>query len=89
MEMSPGGDMVQRIMVEQFKAMQHTLEKSCEGLDHTKVVERDEEAATSLEGLSYPKQVLVIIEVDSKECYSVVEADLSITKKGMQMRGDG
>ncbi|RWW71546.1 hypothetical protein BHE74_00020705 [Ensete ventricosum] len=36
MEMSPEGDMVQRIVVEQFEAIQHTREKSPEGLDHTK-----------------------------------------------------
>ncbi|RWW10519.1 hypothetical protein GW17_00025930 [Ensete ventricosum] len=97
MKMSPGGNMVQRSMVEQFEVIQHTREKSREGLDHTKeakenridasptigckgnawelqsvfpstkgncskntevlkqMVERGEEAMTSLEGLSYPK----------------------------------
>ncbi|RZS06080.1 hypothetical protein BHM03_00036677 [Ensete ventricosum] len=36
-EMSPRGDMVQRIMVEQFEAIQHTREKSREGRDHAEL----------------------------------------------------
>ncbi|RZR75171.1 hypothetical protein BHM03_00050957 [Ensete ventricosum] len=55
MEMSLGGDMVQLIVVEWLEAIQHTWEKSCEGRDHAKTVERGEEATTSPEGLSYPK----------------------------------
>ncbi|THU54032.1 hypothetical protein C4D60_Mb10t20730 [Musa balbisiana] len=35
MEMSPGGDMVQRIVVEQFVAMRYTRVESREGLYHT------------------------------------------------------
>ncbi|RRT47796.1 hypothetical protein B296_00037494 [Ensete ventricosum] len=54
------------------------------------VVERDEEATTSPEGLSYPKSKLLgRKEVDSEERHSAVEADLPIAKEGMQMQGNG
>ncbi|RWW60013.1 hypothetical protein BHE74_00033022 [Ensete ventricosum] len=54
------------------------------------VVERGEEATTSLEGLSYPKsKASVRREVDSEECQSAAEADLPIVKKRIQMQGNG
>ncbi|RRT85585.1 hypothetical protein B296_00009003 [Ensete ventricosum] len=37
MEISPRGDIVQWIMVEQLEAIQHTREKSHKGLDHTEL----------------------------------------------------
>ncbi|RRT54872.1 hypothetical protein B296_00017014 [Ensete ventricosum] len=54
------------------------------------VVERDEKAMTSPEGLSYPKsKVSVRKEVDSEERHIIVEADLLIAKEEMQMQGNG
>ncbi|RRT70194.1 hypothetical protein B296_00018137 [Ensete ventricosum] len=42
------------------------------------------------EGPQLPKsKALVRKEVDSKECHSVVEVDLPIAKKGMQIQGNG
>ncbi|RWW12360.1 hypothetical protein GW17_00023977 [Ensete ventricosum] len=53
------------------------------------VVERGEEATTSLVGLNYPKsKASVRKEVDSEEHHSATEADLSIVKEGMQMQGN-
>ncbi|RRT32653.1 hypothetical protein B296_00015157 [Ensete ventricosum] len=54
------------------------------------VVERGEEATTSLVGLSYLKsKASVRKEVDSKEHHSAAEVDLPIAKEGMQMQGNG
>ncbi|RRT74281.1 hypothetical protein B296_00005066 [Ensete ventricosum] len=36
-EILPGGNIVQQVVVEQFEAIQHTREKSHEGLDHAEV----------------------------------------------------
>ncbi|RWW38607.1 hypothetical protein BHE74_00056148 [Ensete ventricosum] len=90
MEISPGGDMVQRIVVEYFVAMQHMRIMSHEGHDHAKVIERGEEATTNPKGLSYPKsKVSVRKDVDSKEHHSAAEADLPIAKEGTQMQDNG
>ncbi|RZR94996.1 hypothetical protein BHM03_00023779 [Ensete ventricosum] len=63
------------------------------GLDHTKVserleswtasvIERDEEAMMSPEGINYLKsKASVIKEVDSEECYNAVKVDLPIVEK--------
>ncbi|RRT84857.1 hypothetical protein B296_00010622 [Ensete ventricosum] len=49
-----------------------------------------EEATRSPEGLNYPNsKVSVRKEVDSEEHYSAAEADLSIAKEGMQIKGNG
>ncbi|RZR92849.1 hypothetical protein BHM03_00021213 [Ensete ventricosum] len=41
-------------------------------------------------GTQLPKSyVLVIMEVDSEECHSAIEANLPITKKETRMQGNG
>ena len=71
LEMSPGGDMMQWIMVEQFKAIRHTQEKYHVGLDYTKVWSRVIRNSTLVNNM------MVRRAIDSRsECYSIAKSSL-------------
>ena len=74
--MSLGGDIVQWIVVEQFKRMQHTGE-----------IPREKQRRVQIDSATQ-NQVSIRMEVDSKKCHNAVEANLPITKKWMQICDD-